>query len=104
MFSCDIARRVSRRRGYRVTAAPISAKVSTASVLPLLLLVQTRSRPRRRADDAARIASATTPKVNGLLRADAAARAELYARALDPATGWMRREKVRRLEELEPER
>lgn len=44
-----------------------------------------------------------SPRVKGLLRADAAARAELYARALDPATGWMRRE-VRRLEDLEPER
>jgi phage portal protein BeeE len=39
-----------------------------------------------------------------LLRADAAARAELYARALDPATGRMRREEIRRLEDLEPER
>lgn len=43
-------------------------------------------------------------ELDGLLRADAAARAEVYARALDPATGWMRREAVRRLEDLEPER
>jgi len=43
-------------------------------------------------------------EVDGLLRADAAARAEVYAKALDPATGWMRREEVRRLEDLEPER
>jgi hypothetical protein len=43
-------------------------------------------------------------ELDGLLRADAAARAEVYAKALDPATGWMRREEVRRLEGLEPER
>jgi hypothetical protein len=43
-------------------------------------------------------------ELDGLLRADAAARAEVYAKALDPATGWIRREEVRRLEELAPER
>ena len=102
MFSCDIASPSIPPGGYRVTATPIYAR-STATVFPLMRLVQTRSRPRRRADDAVRIASATTPKVNGLLRADAAARAELYASALDLATGWMWRE-VRRLEDLEPER
>jgi hypothetical protein len=33
-----------------------------------------------------------------------AARAEVYVKALDPATGWMRQAAVRRLEDLEPER
>jgi hypothetical protein len=33
-----------------------------------------------------------------------AARAEIYAKALDPATGWMRQAAVRRPEDLEPER
>jgi HK97 family phage portal protein len=41
--------------------------------------------------------------VDGLLRADAATRSEVYTRALDPITGWMSRDEVRRLEDLEPE-
>jgi HK97 family phage portal protein len=42
--------------------------------------------------------------LDGLLRADAATRSEIYTRALDPITGWMRRDEVRELEELPPER
>lgn len=42
-------------------------------------------------------------EVAGLLRADAATRSEVYARALDPITGWMSREEVRELEDLPPE-
>jgi HK97 family phage portal protein len=42
-------------------------------------------------------------EVDGLLRADAKTRAEVYAKALDPVQGWMTREEVRRLEDLEPE-
>jgi HK97 family phage portal protein len=42
-------------------------------------------------------------EVDGLLRADAATRSEVYARALDPITGWMSRDEVRRLEDLEPD-
>jgi HK97 family phage portal protein len=41
--------------------------------------------------------------LDGLLRADAATRSEIYTRALDPITGWMRRSEVRELEELPPE-
>lgn len=41
--------------------------------------------------------------VDALLRADSATRGELYTRALDPATGWMTRAEVRRLENLPPE-
>jgi len=41
--------------------------------------------------------------LDGLLRADAATRSEIYTRALDEATGWMRRDEVRELEDLEPE-
>jgi len=41
--------------------------------------------------------------LDALLRADSATRAEVYTRALDPLTGWMSREEVRRLENLEPE-
>jgi HK97 family phage portal protein len=41
--------------------------------------------------------------VDNLLRADAKTRAEVYTAALDPETGWMTREEVRRLENLEPE-
>lgn len=49
--------------------------------------------------------SATYPEflLDALLRADSATRAEVYARALDPVTGWLRRDEVRRLENLEPE-
>jgi HK97 family phage portal protein len=42
-------------------------------------------------------------EVDGLLRADAKTRAEVYEKALDPITGWMTRDEVRRLEDLEPE-
>jgi HK97 family phage portal protein len=42
-------------------------------------------------------------EVDGLLRADAKTRAEVYTAALDPLTGWMRREEVRRLEDLPQE-
>ena len=41
--------------------------------------------------------------VDGLLRSDAATRADVYAKALDPTTGWMRRDEIRALEDLEPE-
>jgi len=41
-------------------------------------------------------------ELDGLLRADAATRSEVYARALDPVTGWMDRDEVRRLEDLPP--
>jgi phage portal protein BeeE len=42
-------------------------------------------------------------EVDGLLRADAAQRSEIYTRALAPETGWMRRDEIRRLENLPPE-
>jgi HK97 family phage portal protein len=42
-------------------------------------------------------------EVDGLLRADANTRSEVYARALDPLTGWMTRAEVRQLEDLPPE-
>jgi HK97 family phage portal protein len=42
-------------------------------------------------------------ELDGLLRADAKTRAEIYALALDPIQGWMSREEIRRLEDLEPE-
>jgi HK97 family phage portal protein len=42
-------------------------------------------------------------ELDGILRADAKTRAEIYALALDPLTGWMTRDEVRRLEDLEPE-
>ncbi len=41
--------------------------------------------------------------LDGLLRADAATRAEIYTRALDPTTGWQTRAEVRELEDLPPE-
>jgi HK97 family phage portal protein len=41
--------------------------------------------------------------IDGLLRADSKTRAEIYTAALDPVTGWLRRDEVRRLENLEPE-
>ena len=41
--------------------------------------------------------------LDGLLRADAATRAEIYERALNPDTGWMSRAEVRELEDLMPE-
>lgn len=41
-------------------------------------------------------------ETDGLLRADANTRSEVYARALDPVTGWMDRDEVRRLEDLPP--
>ena len=41
-------------------------------------------------------------ETDGLLRADADTRAEVYTRALDPVTGWMDRDEVRQLEDLPP--
>ena len=41
--------------------------------------------------------------LDGLLRADGATRSEVYARALNPETGWMRRDEIRELEDLQPE-
>jgi HK97 family phage portal protein len=41
--------------------------------------------------------------LDGLLRADATQRSEIYMKALDPITGWMRRSEIRELEELPPE-
>ncbi len=42
-------------------------------------------------------------ELDGLLRADAKTRAETYEKALNPETGWMRRDEVRELEDLPPE-
>src|SRR4051812_4055681 len=41
--------------------------------------------------------------LDGLLRADAAQRAEIYTQALNAETGWMTRAEVRELEDLTPE-
>jgi HK97 family phage portal protein len=41
--------------------------------------------------------------LDALLRADSKTRAEVYALALNPETGWMTRQEVRRLENLQPE-
>lgn len=41
--------------------------------------------------------------IDSLLRADSKTRSEIYSAALNPVTGWMRRDEVRRLENLEPE-
>jgi HK97 family phage portal protein len=41
--------------------------------------------------------------LDALLRADSATRADVYTKALNPATGWMTRQEVRELENLEPE-
>jgi HK97 family phage portal protein len=41
--------------------------------------------------------------LDALLRADSKTRADVYALALDPVKGWMTRDEVRRLENLEPE-
>lgn len=41
--------------------------------------------------------------LDGMLRAAPEQRAQAYATALDPVTGWMRRDEVRELEELPPE-
>jgi HK97 family phage portal protein len=41
--------------------------------------------------------------LDALLRADSATRADVYTKALSPLTGWLTREEVRRLENLEPE-
>jgi HK97 family phage portal protein len=41
--------------------------------------------------------------LDSLLRADSKTRAEIYQMALDPLQGWMTREEVRRLENLDPE-
>jgi len=43
-------------------------------------------------------------KLDALLRADSKTRAEVYTAALDPITGWLTRDEVRALEDLEPER
>ena len=40
----------------------------------------------------------------GLLEADLAAQADVLTKALDPSTGWLRRDEARRLLNLEPER
>jgi HK97 family phage portal protein len=42
-------------------------------------------------------------ELDGLLRADAKTRAEIYALASDPLTGWMTRAEIRALEDLPPE-
>jgi HK97 family phage portal protein len=42
-------------------------------------------------------------ETDALLRADTRTRAEVYEKALDPITGWMTRDEVRRLEDLPPE-
>jgi HK97 family phage portal protein len=42
--------------------------------------------------------------VDAMLRSDSATRADVYTKALDPVTGWMTRQEVRRLENLDPER
>ena len=41
--------------------------------------------------------------LDGILRADSSTRSEVYARALDPVTGWMSRQEVRKLENLPAE-
>jgi len=41
--------------------------------------------------------------LDALLRADSKTRSEVYARGLDPLTGWLTRQEVRRLENLDPE-
>jgi len=41
--------------------------------------------------------------LDALLRADSATRAGVYTQALDPITGWLRRDEVRKLENLPPE-
>ena len=41
--------------------------------------------------------------LDGLLRADAATRSEIYTRALNAQTGWLTRPEVRELEDLPPE-
>ena len=41
--------------------------------------------------------------LDSLLRADSKTRAEIYALALDPEKGWMNRDEIRRLENLEKE-
>jgi HK97 family phage portal protein len=42
-------------------------------------------------------------EVDALLRPDSAGRAAFYTAALDPVSGWMSRDEVRRLEDLPPE-
>ncbi len=41
--------------------------------------------------------------IDALLRGDSQTRAQVYAQALNPVSGWMTREEVRRLENLDPE-
>ncbi|MGH2966196.1 MAG: phage portal protein [Solirubrobacterales bacterium] len=43
-------------------------------------------------------------KIDALLRSDSATRSQVYTAALDPLTGWMTREEVRKLENLPAER
>jgi hypothetical protein len=42
-------------------------------------------------------------ELDGLLRADALTRSQVYAAALDLITGWLTRAEVRELEDLPPE-
>jgi HK97 family phage portal protein len=42
-------------------------------------------------------------EIDALLRPDSAGRASFYEKALDPITGWMTRDEVRRLEDLPPQ-
>jgi HK97 family phage portal protein len=42
-------------------------------------------------------------ELDALLRPDSAGRAAFYEKALDPISGWLSRDEVRRLEDLEPE-
>ena len=42
--------------------------------------------------------------VEGILRGAPNERADHYTKALNPQTGWMRREEVRKRENLEPEK
>jgi hypothetical protein len=63
-----------------------------------------RSAPRRAATPPAAFERQFVKfEVDGLLRADARTRAEVYATSLDPVTGWLTCAEVRRLEDLEPE-
>ena len=41
--------------------------------------------------------------LDALLRGESKTRADVYSLALDPVTGWMNRDEVRRLENLDPE-
>jgi HK97 family phage portal protein len=58
-----------------------------------------------RRDGDLRIESSLFPEflLDGLLRADAKTRAEIFSIALDPQKGWMNRNEVRELENLPPD-